>query len=209
MEIILNEIGNFSLMLLTILNPIGALSVFITITQERTHQDIRQISKYCAITIGLTLLISLLMGTKILLFFGISISSFRIGGGLLLFTMAFAMISGKNPASKLTSEEIDNIQGPEEIGIVPLAIPLIAGPGTISTCIIHSSELTNWELWTGALVTVLIMSLFILFILRNSRKIALKLGNIGLGVMSRIMGLILLAISVEMITQGLKTTFFS
>ncbi len=116
------------------------------------------------------------------------------------------MISAKNPRSKITTQEIEE-HDPNEIGIVPLAIPLLAGPGTISTCIIKAQEIHGTGTWVGVFVSVILIAIFIKIVLLFSRKIGTKLGTLGLNVMTRIMGLILVALSVEFIVGGLKGMF--
>lgn len=114
------------------------------------------------------------------------------------------MISAQHAHSKMNPEEIDDAEETAEIGIVPLAIPLLSGPGTISTSIIQSKNFDHFYQWVGAIVMVIIVALIVNLILRYSRAIGNRLGKIGLNVMTRIMGLILLSISIEMIVSGVK-----
>ena len=114
------------------------------------------------------------------------------------------MISAKSSDAKINSHEINHMQDLREIGVVPLAIPLLSGPGSISTAIIHTQSFNHSYQWLGAVVSVLVIGLIVKLVLNSSEKIGLKLGTIGLNVMTRIMGLILLAISIEMIIGGIK-----
>lgn len=200
----LNDILKFAVMLLSILNPIGALPVFLGFTRMKKNLNIRKVSNSTAIATSLTILISLFLGQNILGFFGISISSFTIGGGILLFTIALSMISAHQSDSKINSDEIESVDFEREIGIIPLAIPLLSGPGAISTCIIQAKSFTTTYHWIGAVVVVVGIGFVIKYMLMFAREIGLKLGQIGINVMTRIMGLLLLATSIEMIASGIK-----
>jgi len=190
--------------LLSILNPIGVIPIFLVLTESFSRDKVHKIATSCALTVVITLGISLAIGQRVLDFFSISIASFTIGGGILIFTMALQMISAQQTDSKMSKEEEAGLS-PSEIGIVPLAIPLLSGPGTISTAIIYSSKIPTTLHWIGALVTIAAMGLLIKFVFHYARVIGSKLGTIGLNVMTRIMGLILLAISIEMIFGGIRS----
>lgn len=189
--------------LLSILNPIGVIPIFITLTGSFSDEKVSRIATSCAITVGITILLSLVMGQKVLNFFGISLASFSVGGGILIFMMSLQMISAKQATQKLNEEEANSLD-PNEIGIVPFAIPLLAGPGTISQAIIYSNKLETSSYWLGAVVVVLIIIVLTKIIFQYSRKIGKKLGTIGLNVMTRIMGLIILSLSIEIIAAGIR-----
>ncbi len=189
--------------LLSILNPLGVIPIFITFTDHFSEDKVKSIATSCAVTVSMTLILSLLVGQRMLNFFGISLASFSIGGGILIFMMAIQMVSAKTASQKLNDKEKSNLD-PNEIGIVPLAIPLLAGPGTISQAIIYSNKLQSGAYWLGALLVVLVIGLFIKFVFQNSRFLGKKLGTIGLNVMTRIMGLIILSLSIEIIASGIR-----
>lgn len=189
--------------LLSILNPLGVIPVFISLTESFSEDKVKSIATSCALTVGATIIISLALGQRILSFFGISLASFSIGGGILIFMMALQMISAKNVAQKLNKSEQENLN-PSEIGIVPLAIPLLAGPGTISQAIIYSNKVESGTYWIGSIAVVLIIGLLIKFVFQYSKIIGKRLGTIGLNVMTRIMGLIILSLSIEIIASGIR-----
>lgn len=199
-----NDILKFAITLLSIINPLGAIPVFLGFTKHHKNLDIKKVSYTTSIAVITTLLISLFLGQMLLNFFGISIASFTIGGGLLLFTMAFSMISAHQSNARINTEEIRSFDFEREIGIIPLAIPLLSGPGAISTSIIYSKGFSHISHWVGAVVVILIIGLVIKLILSYADKIGDRLGQIGLNVMTRIMGLILLSMSIEMIASGIK-----
>ena len=203
----LTEISKFFISMISILNPIGALPLFITLTRHYSQDEIRHVAKNCAFAICLTLFVSLFAGKYILAFFGISIVSFRLAGGILISTTALSMLRAQQSPEKFNQEEMDRQTQIREIGIVPLAIPMLAGPGSISTCIIFSEKLNSPTEWLGTAMSVLVLTALIFAILSNSRKIRERIGRISLNVMTRIMGLILLAVAVEYISAGLKGLF--
>ena len=200
----ISDILKFSITLISIINPLGAIPIFLGFTKNHKNLNIKNVTNTCAIAVGITILISLVCGQALLNFFGISVASFTIGGGLLLFTMAFSMISGHQSTTKINNEEIRSFDFEREIGIIPLAIPLLSGPGAISTSIIHAKNFTSPTHWVAGILMVMIISLVIKVILSYADKIGEKLGQIGLNVMTRIMGLILLSMSIEMIAFGIK-----
>lgn len=204
MEQIISDALKFGLALISILNPIGVIPVFLTLTSRYSDHKIKLVARSCSFAVATTIITSLVLGQKILAFFGISIASFTIGGGFLIFSMAFSMIKAQQTQAKMNQDEIDDAEETAEIGIVPLAIPLLSGPGTISTSIIQAKDFSNFSHWAGAIFIVIVVALIVNLILRNSRAIGKRLGKIGLNVMTRVMGLILLSISIEMIVAGVK-----
>lgn len=199
-----SDVIKFGITLLSIINPLGAIPVFLGFTKNHKNLNIKKVSYTTSIAVITTLLVSLFLGQTLLNFFGISIASFTIGGGLLLFTMAFSMISAHQSNAKINTEEIRSFDFEREIGIIPLAIPLLSGPGAISTSIIYSKGFSHLSHWVGAVIVILIIGFIIKLILSYADKIGDKLGQIGLNVMTRIMGLILLSMSIEMIAGGIK-----
>ncbi len=199
-----SDIIKFSITLISIINPLGAIPVFLGFTKHHKNLNIKNVTNTCAVAVSITILISLVLGQSLLNFFGISVASFTIGGGFLLFTMAFSMISGHQSTTKINTEEIRSFDFEREIGIIPLAIPLLSGPGAISTSIIHAKNFTSPTHWVFAAVMILLIGVIIKVILSYAEVIGQKLGQIGLNVMTRIMGLILLSMSIEMIAGGIK-----
>lgn len=202
MNIAIDDTLKFAITLVSILNPLGALPVFLELTKKHSKDQVRVINNSCTVAVGTTILVSLLFGQKILNFFGISIPSFTIGGGILIFSMAFHMIQAKNSNVKINDEEM--VMDPQEIGIVPLAIPLLSGPGVISSSIIYSKHMDSSYHWIFAILLIILISIAIKIILTYGKTIGQKLGRTGLSVMTRIMGIILMATSIEMIVFGVK-----
>ncbi len=206
MELAFDDSMKLMISMMSILNPIGVIPIFLSMTESFPEKKVRAIATSCAATVAITLIISLIAGKKVLSIFSISVDSFTIGGGFLIFTMAMEMIKAKRPSTKMNKEEVEEMEA-NEIGIVPLAIPLISGPGSISTAIIYSNRMSSTYHWIGAIVTFILLGVMIKLIFNYSRMIGRKMGTIGLNVMTRIMGLILLSVSIEMVSSGLRGLF--
>lgn len=200
----LSLVLKFAITLVSIMNPIGVIPVFLGFTKNNKSLNISKITNACSVAVGSTLILSLIAGQHILNFFGISVASFTIGGGILLSTIAFSMIQGQLSNTKINDDEIKSVDYEKEIGVIPLAIPLLSGPGAISTSIIHSKNFSSPFQWIGAVVVVILVSILVKYVLTYADNIGNKLGPIGLNVLTRIMGLILLAMSIEMIASGFK-----
>lgn len=201
------DYAKFFIGLLAIVNPIGIVPVFVSLTRTQTGAQRNIAGLRAAITVGAVLIVALLMGEALLGFFGISVDSFRVAGGILILLMALSMLHGGMSAAKQTSEEAHDAEEKADIAVVPLGMPLLAGPGAISTIIIYSHR--GEGLLHHSLLLAIALSLAILtwLSLRAAPYIAEHLGRTGLNIVSRIMGLLLAAIGVEFIANGLKQLF--
>ena len=191
--------------LFALINPIGNVPIFISITQDYSKKE-RDIIAYKAVLFSFLVLISFaLIGNFIFSFYNITMHGFRIAGGILLFKISFDMIESKRSRTKTTPKEEKEAEEKDEIAYTPLGVPLIAGPGSIASIMILSSESTfnNKIILFLALGLVLI---FTLIIFKLSKKLSNKFGKLGLRIMQRLMGLILMVISIEFILKGLKDT---
>ncbi len=203
------EVGFFLksfITLFTIIDPIGGAPFFLGITAGYSEEERRKIAFKASITAFITLVIFLWIGIQLLYFFQISISSFKIAGGILLFLIALEMLFGKTTQVKTTDEETLQIKQKEDVSIVPLGIPYLAGPGAITTTIILGE---NSNILQKSILSCIIFLIFLItfFILAYSSKIFKFLGELGTKAVVRILGLILASIAIEYITQGLKEIF--
>ncbi|EEY71272.1 putative membrane protein [Grimontia hollisae CIP 101886] len=153
------------------------------------------------------LVVSLLAGQLLLDFFSISLDSFRVAGGLLLVSIAFTMMSGKLGEDKQNKQEQSESVSREQIGVVPLAMPLLAGPGAISSTIVYASRYPSSVDTVGLIASICIFATGIWGLLRLAPTIVKFLGQTGINVITRIMGLILAALGIEFITNGLRALF--
>lgn len=188
--------------LVSIMNPLGVIPIFLAITADQSAHQKRSSIKRTVTAVILILLISAYGGNYLLSFFGIDIDSFRIAGGILLLLMSVHMLQAKTPTVKTNENEQSEAVEKEDIAVVPLAIPLLAGPGSISTVILFSSSMPTLidKLALGIIIAV--SGLLILPTLLLSKPIGKRLGSTGLNIATRIMGLILASISVKFILEG-------
>ena len=202
-----NELFKITIALLAIVNPIGGVPVFLSSTAGWTDQERRGTARVVAITVFWVLAAAALLGTNLLDFFGISIPSFLVGGGVLLLMLAVSMLQAKESWIRQTPEEALEAAEKDAIGVVPLAIPLLAGPGAISTMIIatHKSAAFGYKL--KLLIPVLLISFIVWLTLLVSVRMAARLGRTGINIITRLMGLILAAMAVEFIHQGVVELF--
>ena len=202
-----SEYLTFFIGLVAILNPIGVIPVFINLTAQQTPAERAGTAFVAGISVGAVLLISLVAGEFILNLFGISLASFRVGGGILILLMAISMMQATMSPARQTPEEARDAVLKESVAVVPLAIPLLAGPGAISTMILYAnrSDSLLHDVVLGAGVVAVAAIVWLMF--RLAQPLAAKLGRTGINVVTRIMGLIMAAIGVEFMANGLKQLF--
>ncbi|MCE5296033.1 MAG: MarC family protein [Euryarchaeota archaeon] len=189
-----------------ILNPLGNIPVYVAITEGYTPEQKKRVIKKVFIVVVAVLITFALLGNYIFALYGITIPAFKIAGGLLLFTIASSMVRGQLSGTKMTPAEKEEATAKEEVGVVPLGIPLFAGPGAITTVMIYVTYALD-----GSDVAFDLMSIFVgiviiavmsYFMLRFSDPIFAKMGKSGAAAFSRIMGLLLAAIAIEFILSG-------
>jgi multiple antibiotic resistance protein len=193
--------------LLAIVNPLAIVPFFIHYTQDFTRAQRRRTIWIASFSSFVVIATCALMGLHILEFFGISLASFQVGGGMLLLTSALAMLNAQPAEAKSNEEEMHDAAARASIAVVPLTIPLLTGPATMSTVVIYAEKAKSfWQLATlvgfglvVALATALCFSL--------AQPIARGLGKTGINVMTRLMGLILAALAVEVMSDGLVKLF--
>jgi multiple antibiotic resistance protein len=202
-----NEYIKIFIAVLVIIDPIGAIPVFLSLTGHQSLSDRRQTARIATFAMSVILIITCIFGELILKFFGISMASFRVAGGILLLFLGIAMMHARQSTSKHTPEEDKEAEGKESIAVVPMAMPLLAGPGAISTLIIYSQEAPGWE-HKGILIGSCIFAALILWTtMLAAIPLSRWLGKTGINIGTRVMGLILTAISVEFIATGLGQLF--
>lgn len=188
--------------LIVIIDPIGAIPIFVSLTADFSEQERRHTAYVTSLSVSIILVISCLVGAWILKLFGINIASFRVGGGILLLLMSIAMMHARESAAKHTDSEDEEAHGKDHIAVVPLAIPLLAGPGAISLSIIYAEKMGG-ILNKGFLLASCVAVGFLMWgALRLALPISRILGKTGINIVTRIMGLILAAIAVQFIASG-------
>lgn len=197
--------------LLAIVNPLAIVPFFIHYTQGCTDFQRKRTAWVSAFSAFVVIAVSALLGLQLLSFFGISIASFQVGGGMLLLMSSLSMLNAQAAESKTTTEEIRATEVKASLGasiaVVPLTIPLLTGPATMSTVVIFADRAQHyWELAVLVGYGVVIgLATGVTFSL--AEPISRVLGKTGINVMTRLMGLILAALAVEVMAAGLGTLF--
>lgn len=193
--------------LLAIVNPLAIVPFFIHYTHGLSAGEKRRTVLISSVSAFAVIAASALLGLQILAFFGISLASFQVGGSMLLLTSALAMLNAQPAEAKTTQDEVDEAASRASIAVVPLTIPLLTGPATMSTVVIYADRAqTFWQ--HAALVgygVVIALATAVCFVL--AEPIARVLGKTGINVMTRLMGLILAALAVEVMAAGLVQLF--
>lgn len=188
----------------TIINPLGTMPIFMSMTASLSKQRRKQTAKKATIVAFFTIIAFAFSGQILFNFFGISVNSFRIVGGVIFFTMGWDMLQARLGSFKHGDDETKIDAYIEDISITPLAIPMICGPGAITNAIILMED-TNGIPQKLVLFGVIALILFLTYlILVGASKITEKLGSTGNKVMMRLMGLIVMVIAVEFFFSGLK-----
>lgn len=186
--------------LFSVINPLGTVPIFVGLTQDNTIKERNVIAFFTAIYVLTILLLSFYLGKYILSFFGISLDALKIAGGLIIASSGFALLTGKFSEHKgMKQREKDDAFNRSEISLTPLAIPMLAGPGTISLLISYQqtySKISQQLLIIGAILCV---SVGIYFILKGAHYIVKLMGASGINALSRIIGFIVIAIGVQYI----------
>jgi multiple antibiotic resistance protein len=190
--------------LLAIVNPLGIIPIFVSLTGKVTKQESARIARIASMTVAMVLILSTLFGRLVLNFFGISIGSFRVGGGILLMLIAVAMMQARHNQSRQTSEEAQEAGDKESIAVVPIATPLLAGPGAISTVIIFAQESFHPLHIILIIISSLIVALLSWIALSVANPISKMMSKTTINIITRLMGLLLAAIAVEFIVGGLS-----
>lgn len=197
------EYTKFFLALLVIVNPIGAVPLFVSMTTQNTAEERQRIARVASIAVAIVLIVSSIAGQPLLAFFGITIASFKVGGAILILLLAISMIHAKPTGEKQTPEEAVEAADKESIAVVPLAIPLLSGPGAISTTIIYATGRSSLSHILMIIVCCLLVSLATWIALRAATPVSRWLGKTGVNIAIRLMGLLLAAVAVEIFTSGL------
>ena len=193
--------------LLAIVNPFGAIPLFISFTAGYTDAERRRTGARAALTVALVLYVALLTGEAILALFGISAASFRVGGGILVLLIAVSMMHARPSGAKQTEEEVEDAAERDSVAVVPLGMPLLAGPGAISTVVLYAHRSGEVMHYLVLAVEIPIVAGIVWLSLRAAPAIGDRLGRTGINIITRIMGLIMAAIAVEIMANGLRQLF--
>jgi multiple antibiotic resistance protein len=190
-----------------VVSPISGVVTFISLTSKMTRDEKNEIAKK-SVTLACSIaLFFAITGSVILNLFSISVDSLRVAGGLLLFSIAFDMMHAKISRESITDEEISESQERTDIWVFPIGLPLLTGPGTISTVIVLMESTASLEQKIIILVSIILTFVLCLYIFLFSRRIHELIGYNGMLVFTRLMGLLLAALAVDLTSTGLINIF--
>jgi multiple antibiotic resistance protein len=190
--------------LVAIVGPLSTVPLFLNFT-ENVQAQRKRIARTSAFAVACILAVSVLAGSRILNIFNISIEGFRVAGGILLLTIAFDMLQAKTSRTRHTPEEDEEAMQSTAIGVVPLALPLLAGPGAISTMILFAQQANGFAHKLVLIALGLLVAGIVWICFHLAPQIGQRLSQTTMNIASRVMGLILAAMAVEFIIDGLKT----
>jgi multiple antibiotic resistance protein len=193
--------------LFSVVNPLAAMPLFLSLTDRYTEKERIRIAQKASIYMFAILFTFLFIGTYILSFFGISLAGIRIAGGLIIMRAAYSMLNPEKGGRKLTDEDEAAALEKEDISFSPLALPLLSGPGSIAVVIGFATQAEGFDDYIINSISVVLVVLLTYIILRLAPISAKYIGPTGLNVMTRLMGFIALAISVQFILSGISRYF--
>ncbi len=202
----LSEYLRFVVTLTAVVDPFLAVPFFITFSASRSDAERRRLAQVVAFTVFLVLAVSAFVGEALLELIGASLSAFRVGGGLVLLLMALAMLNAQAGGVRQSQAEARELEQGELHGVVPLAIPLLAGPGAISTSII-AAEGGSLAHQLTIVLCIAVVCVVSWLTMRAAHRIAARMGTTGLNIATRILGLLLAAMAVQTMAVGLKQLF--
>lgn len=202
----MNEVFTFALLaftsFFTLINPLGTMPVFMSMTADLTDDERNRTAKKASVVSLFTIIAFALTGQLLFKFFGISVDSFRIVGGVIFFIMGMDMLQARMGHVKIKENEVKSYI--TDISVTPLAIPMICGPGAITNAIVLMEDANSWAKKMVLFLSIAVVVLITYVVLYSSSKLLKLLGQTGINVMMRIMGLIVMVIAVEFFFSGLK-----
>lgn len=192
--------------LFSVVNPLGAMPIFISMTAGESDAYRNNTAKRAGIYFVIILVISFLVGSYILDFFGISISAMRIAGGLIILSSGYALLSGNHAKNRAVDKQVHNeAVEKDDISLTPIAMPVLAGPGSISLLIGYASENHDVMHYATIISVIVMVGLATFLILRISPMLVDKLGAAGMNSLSRIIGFIVMSVGIQFIINGVST----
>jgi MarC family membrane protein len=202
----LSGYARFVATLTAVLDPFLAVPIFIAVAGARSDQERVRLVNVVTFAVFAVLAGSALFGEQLLLLVGASLPAFRVGGGLVLLLMSLAMLNAQAGGVRQSQDEAKELQSGELSGVVPLAIPLLAGPGAISTTIL-AAQAGGIAHFVAILACILAVCALTWVTLRLAHPIGARLGKTGLNVATRLLGLLLAALAIQTMAEGLRQLF--
>jgi len=196
--------------LFSVLNPLGAVPIFVGLTLDFNKAERSRVSLWTAINVFIILIISFFIGEYVLRFFGISIDALRIAGGIIIVSSGFSLLTGNFSKNRGVNKKVEKAsQERNDIALTPLAIPMLAGPGSISLLIAFYQDYQQINEKVIACVAILAIAVVIFLILKSAHYLSKILGPSGIVAISRIIGFIVIAIGVQYISSAVVNIFKS
>ncbi len=207
----MNELITFGILsftsFFTLINPLGTMPIFMTMTANLDQKHRTKTAKKASIIAFFTIILFAFAGQLLFNFFGISVNSFRIVGGVIFFLMGMDMLQARLGKVKVKESEIKSYVN--DISITPLAIPMISGPGALTNAIVLMEDADDYPTKITLIISILLVMILTYIILYSSSRIIKFLGETGNNVLMRLMGLIVMVIAVEFFFSGLKPFIIS
>lgn len=203
----ITEYTRFVVALAAIIDPLAAIPFFLELTRTHTADERRRTARVAAMAVAIVLVVAALTGEMLLSLMGTSLAAFRVGGGIVMLLMAISMLGAQTTPLRQTQEEVAASEDKTGIAVVPLGIPLLAGPGAISAVVIQMDRGTGALHVALVLVGILLVAGSCAIVFNHAERVGRMIGPIGLNVIVRLFGLILSAIAIETIAAGLKQLF--
>jgi multiple antibiotic resistance protein len=200
----LQDYLRFFVTLTAVLDPFLAIPIFLTVTSDPGRRA--RLALVVSITVFAVLVGSIVFGEALLKLIGASIPAFQVGGGLVLLLMALSMLNAQAGSMRQSSAEAAELESGEQFGVVPLAVPLLAGPGAISTAII-AAQPGGAAHATALIGCVALVCLLLWGVLRLADAVGPRMGRTGLNIITRLLGLLLAAIAIQTMAEGLRVLF--
>jgi len=197
----------FIMSVFAMMNPLAAVPIFLSISKDIPEAERKKIPFKTATAAFLIMLTAFVIGQAILDLFSVGIPALRLAGGMVLMAMGWTMLNVQTSRTKQTTEEAEEAVEKDSIAIIPLAIPISAGPGAISLMIIAASYPNEIEGRVAIMFAVFLVCVLLWLFLRMADRIGNFLGSTGLNIITRLMGLLMLGVSIEFITTGLIEKF--
>ena len=206
----MDELSRFALVTLTavlfIVDPVAVVPTYLVITQDESPAERRRTARRACIAMTVLLVVFAASGTALFRAFGITLPAFRTAGGLILWFVALDMLHGERRTQEGREELLEG-QAKEDVALTPLAIPMLAGPGAISTVIVLSSQAVGVAHTVIVYGSIVITGLISFAALRLGEPLLIRLGKTGIRVVTRVMGLLLAAVAVQFVLSGVKEAF--
>ena len=208
----MDNVAQFALLAFTsvlfIVNPISVIPTYLVITQKETSQQRARTARRACFSAALILIAFALAGRQIFSVFGITIDAFRVAGGLILWVVAMDMLHGERRTQE-GKQEIAEGAAKEDVALAPLAMPMLAGPGAISTIMVLSGQASTMAQKVAVFLSIAVTMAIAWLVLRIGDKVVARMGVTGIRVMTPIMGLLLAAIAMQFVISGASEAWYA